>query len=791
MKKIISAWSAGICRFRWLIIVLTPILVVLASAPSQNIYFAHSPDMWFVDDDPINQDFKRLNAKFGDTQNLLVGVSSASDESVIAAEPLEALRDIHEFLLTRAEVVDVQSLINYQYIRAEDDILTIEDLVDRDAPPFGLIPDSATAETVERTLSGEPIAVGDLVTQDMRHTALIAELHLVEGGRVDHHLALIDALDEFLEIQAYDDKGIAVTVFGRPYISHALASGTIEDQILFYPLLLVLVTVLNLLVFRDFRSVVGPIMVIFSAVMVVFSIQGLMHWPTTAANGLMPFLIIIICVGICAHFMMAFYRYLGTGMTSFEAVEGTLLSLARPASFAALTTIFGFIALTVTALEPLRQYGILAMIGVASCLFFCFLLLPAILATAKKAPSWARAAGGDEEAAGETVLTRMTGLSARNPVTVTAIAALVFIGSIGATLSLKLDTNFVSMFKPESEFRQNFDYFDEVFRGGQAIEIMLDSGRENGVFNPDFLADADALETSLAGYDGTGKPRSALQYIKQMNVALNNGNEDYRRIPDSAEASAQMLLLYENAGPERSLGDQISVDQRFMRISVGAQNMSASETQALVNRMEADFAENWPALDVMLTGDLVLYNRLETLIAQGMVISFGLALGTIMLALVLLFRDMRMTLLATVASVLPIFIGGAVMKAMGIYPDINALIVASVTIGLAVDDSIHYLVRYERGRRAGMSVDRALNQATRKVGSALLLSTVILVGGFSIFFFASMQSGVNFGLLSVIIITSAFLADILVLPALVKIVDRRDMRVTEAMPTSRAVASPA
>lgn len=776
MRQYISNWAARVCRFRWLIILLTPILVVLASAPSQNIYFAHSPDMWFVADDPINRDFKRLNAKFGDTQNLLVGVASADGGPVIAAEPLEALREIHEFLLTRAEIVDVQSLINYQYIRAENDILTIEDLVDRDAPPFGLIPDAATARDVEGRLAAEPIALGDLVTADMRHTALIAELHLVEGGRVDHHLSLINALDEFLEIQAFDDKGIDVTVFGRPYISHSLGTGTIEDQILFYPLLLVLLTVLNLLVFRDFRSVVGPVLVIFSSVMVVFSIQGLMHWPTTAANGLMPFLIIIICIGICAHFMMAFYRYLGRGMTSFAAVEATLTSLARPAGFAALTTMFGFIALTVTNLEPLRQYGILAMIGVASCLFFCFLLLPAILATAKKAPAWARVSEDDERFERATILTRMSDFSARNPVTVTAIAVAIFIGSIGATLSLRLDTNFVSMFKPQSEFRQNFDYFDTVFRGGQSIEIMLDSGRENGVFDPEFLADADALEASLAGYAGTGKPRSALQYIKQMNVALNNGNEDYRRIPDSAEAAAQMLLLYENAGPERSLGDQISVDQRFMRISVGAQNMSASETQALVSRMETDFAANWPALDVMLTGDLVLYNRLETLIAQGMVISFGLALATIMFALVLLFRDMRMTLLATVASVLPIFIGGAVMKAMGIYPDINALIVASVTIGLAVDDSIHYLVRYERGRQAGLSVDRALHQATRKVGSALLLSTVILVGGFSVFFFATMQSGVNFGLLSVIIITSAFLADILVLPALVKMVDRREMR---------------
>lgn len=774
MKDYISVWARLLHRFRWLIITLTPVVVFFATAPAKNIYFAHSPDMWFVEGDQANLDYQTLKENFGESQNLLVGFSQADGSSVIEADLLEAVREVHDFLAARDEVIQVQSLVNYQIIQSQDDTLTIVDLLDREAPPFALIPADQSPAEIESLLSTQPIVLGDMVTNDMRHTAMVAELQMAEGGRVDHHIALVNALKDFIDVNGYAAKGIDLHVFGRPYISHQLTAGTVQDQMLFYPLLALISAVVCLFVFRDFRAVMGPFMLIVNSVMVVYGVQGALGWPTTVANALMPFLVIIIGIGISVHVMMAYFRNLGTGMEPPAALEATLRHLLQPMLYTSLTTGFGFLGIAITNLQPLREYGILAIIGVAASLFFSLTLLPAMLSTIRKAPRWAQGSTAPQTGA----VARLIIWSGVHSRLIVAVCGVMAVLAVAATLSLKLDTNFVNIFKKDSEFQQSFAYFDTEFKGGQSIEIILDSGREDGIYEPAFLAQADALVASLPGYEGMGKARSALDYIKQMNVALNNGDETFRRLPDSAKATAQLLLLYENSGPERSLTDLMSTDRRHLRISVGAQNMSATQTNALIETLSGDIARNWPDLKVTLTGDLALFNQLEILVAKGMVSSFAMSFATIVLSMLVLFRSFRNTLFATLSSVLPIFLGGALMRVMGIYPDINTLIVASVTIGLAVDDSIHFILDYEGARKRGADVDEAIAEAGRSSGSAMLLSTVILAGGFSVFLLASLQSGVNFGLISVVVMVSALLADLILLPALLKQFDRRRELVT-------------
>lgn len=769
MKDFIPAWARLLHRFRWLVITLTPILVFFATAPAKNVYFAHSPDMWFLDGDQANRDYQTLKEIFGESQNLLVGFSQADGSSVIETDLLEAMRELHDFLAARDEVIQVQSLVNYQIIQSQDDTLTIVDLLDREAPPFALIPAGQSPAGIEAKLAREPIVLGDIVTEDMRHSAMVAELQMAEGGRVDHHIALVNALKEFIDLNGYAAKGIDLHVFGRPYISHQLTAGTVQDQMLFYPLLALIAAAVCLFVFRDFRAVMGPFMLIFNSVMVVYGVQGALGWPTTVANALMPFLVIIIGIGISVHVMMSYFRNLGKGLEPPAAIEATLRHLIRPMLFTSLTTAFGFVGIAITKLEPLREYGILAVVGVTACLFFSLTLLPAILSTVRKAPRWASRGDAPHSAA----VSRLIVWAGAHARPVLAVSGVLAVAAVAATLSLKLDTNFVHIFKKGSEFQQSFAYFDTEFQGGQSIEILLDSGRESGIYAPDFLADADALVASLTGYDGLGKARSVLDYIKQMNVALNNGDEAFRVLPGDAKATAQLLLLYENSGPERNLTDLMSTDRRHLRISVGAQNMSASQTHAMIEALSQDIARNWPALQVTLTGDLALYNQLEILVAEGMVTSFAMSLVTIVLSMLILFRSLRNTAFATASSILPIFMGGALMQVMGIYPDINSLIVASVTIGLAVDDSIHFILAYEGARKRGADVDTAIREAGQTSGSAMLLSTVILASGFAVFLLASLQSGVNFGLISVVVIVSALLADLILLPALLKQFDRR------------------
>lgn len=771
----VSTWSSLVIRFRWLIIILIPVLVGLLSAPAGNIYFAHSPDMWFLDDDPVNKSYQELKNKFGDTQYLLVGFSSADGGTVLDPDVLQAVTDTHNFLLDNNQVANVHSLANFQHISSANDTLQINDLLDQDAEEYSLLSSEAERSNVEKILMDQPIILDDLVTRDLRHTAILAETFYQSDGRVDHHVALVDSVKEFLDVQLFSEKNINVYLFGRPYISHQLTSGNVKDQIIMYPLLFLATILLLAFVFRKIRPTILPWVVIVLGVLIAYTVQGLAGWPTTVANASMPFLVIILGVGMSVHVMVDHYRQLAAGYDGLESAKRSINHLFKPTFFTTVTTLFGFVGLSVTELEPLRQYSVLAITGVVACFLLSMTLLPALMSFAKKPPRWATqeliSNGRKKTPSGiAEIIVRM---SVARPKLWVLVGSALFAMSVLMTSLLKMDTNFVNIFKQDSEFRVAFEYFDKEFQGGQAIEFVVDSGSEGSAFEPEFLLVADELESWVNDLPEMGKPVSVLNYIKQMNRSLNNDNQEFWSLPETREQTVQLLLLYENSGPERGIQDLVSVDGRYLRITARASNMSAVETQILTEKIQSHIEQAWPNLSVELTGDLILYNKLENHIAEGMLVSFSVALGTIAICLFGLFRRFGLTLLALIPSVFPIFIGGAVMKIFGIYPDINSLIIASITIGIAVDDTIHYLFRYEQARALGAPPKQAAEIASVGAGKAILLSTIVLSIGFSVFLFSSLMSGVFFGVLSMVVIVFALIGDLLFLPAMLLMTDKR------------------
>lgn len=768
-----NSFVIRLLRFRWLIVLLLPVVIFLASGTAKNIYYAHSPDMWFLEDNPVNQSYQKLNKEFGDNQYLIIGISNKNGDSVIMPESLESVRQLHAFLEEQPEVSNVESLANYQYLRSKNGSLSINDLLNEDVAPFELASTNEEADRISDVLKHEPIIINNLVTNDLKHTALVAETFYEPGGRLDQQIALVNKVEDYIKTYNFDEKGVKVTLFGRPYISKELTGGNVKDQMLFFPFLLLVIITIFTIVFRKFIAVIAPVSVIFMSLLASYGFQGALGWPTTVASASVPFLIVILGTVMSMYFVMEYYQTLlhEPRSTNIEAAAKSIKHLKKPLLFTTFTTVLGFVGLSMTNLIPLRQFGIIASFGVVFCMLISMIYLPALLSFSKspsKKFTKKYLNKGEKFWVANIVIWSM-----KNAKAVTVGFVVIFLGAIVATSSLKMDTNFVQIFKKDSEFRAAFNYFDEVFQGGQSLDLMLEAGGPNAIFDPEFMQSADEIGAYLDAYPELGKPQYVLDYLKQMNVSMHNDDENYRVLPSSREEAAQLLLLYENSGPERNFDDMINSDRSIMRITLRAQNMSAIETRALVDGIKADIHNKWPAVNVEITGELELFNELESHIAKGMVLSFAISLLSIALALLVLFRNFRSTLLALLPSVFPIFVGGAVMKLLGIYPDINALIVASITIGIAVDDSIHLLTRYQDGRNIGMSIHVAAVNAANSVGRAMFLSSAILVLGLSVFLFSSLQSGVNFGILSISVIVSAFLADIIVLPALITVTLRK------------------
>ena len=770
MKKFIEGWASFVVGYRWWLVVLVPIAIVLFSKPAENIFFAHSADMWFLEGDPTLAQYQQLKDRFGDTQYLVVGIEAREEgENVFDPLTMEAISRIHEFLEDHDLVVDVTSLANYQHIVAEEDVIDTSDLIEDPEYVADLLADPVKRQSLAEITSKEEIALDLLVTRDLKHTLVVAETVFKQDGRTDHHVQVVNDLYTFLDIEGYAGKGIVVHIFGRPFISQQFSVGSGKDQGTAYPLIFLISVVLLFAAFRRVSVVFAPWLVIVCAVMIVFSVQGALHWPTSVANASMPFLVIILCIGESMHVMIEYFALRRDGREPKQAAHETITTLWMPSFYTSATTMMGFIGITFTKLAPLREYGALAVVGVVATFVLTLTLLPALLSFIRSVPK-----GGVNKQGGllPVALRRLGDFSLGNAKLLIGLLTLITAGSLYLTFQLSFDSNFVNLFKQDSEFRQSLNYFDRQYKGGQTLEFMISAGdREAGVLDTEFLHRVAALEAYLDGLEQSGKPSSILEYLRKLNFTLHNNEPEYYRLPESANLAAQLLLMYENTAPNQDVADYKTIDNKWLRITVRTTNMSAVETQQLIRDIKTKVETDFPDLEVEITGDLVLFNALDFFIAEGLATSFGFALVTIALCLFVLFRDVKFTLLALFPSVFPIFFAGGAMKLMGIAPDLTTMIIASVTIGIAVDDTIHFLVRYRRARTQGLGLEDSVHSAIVHAGNAIFLSTVVLSLGFSVFLISAMMSSVYFGLFAVIIITMALVGDLVFLPALVRVFD--------------------
>lgn len=764
MKTFIETCARWSVRWRWLVVIGMPLLIVLASGPAANIYFAHSSDMWFSADDPVNKNYQELKDKFGDVQNLLVAVEAKNESnSIIDPKALDAVARIHKFLEKYESVVTVESLANYQYIKSQDDVLTINNLFESPEQAKKILADPNERQRIVGILSNEKIILDDLVTSDMRHTLILAKTQIEAEGRVDKQNKLILDLKDFLAAQNFELDGVNIHIFGRPFISHALSSGNQRDQGIAYPLIIVASALLLGFIFRSAGAIIFPWITIICSLLGVYAVQGALRLPTTVVNSSIPFLMITITIGLTIHVMIDYFKIIAKGVNSKIAAVESISQLSVAMFYTTLTTLIGFAGIGMTNMPPLREYSFISIVGICICFLLSFTLFPALISFVRKAPKWAHETETDS-----LWLTRISKFSRENnkSILVSAGAALVLFA--GMTLSLNMDTNFVKMFKEDSDFRKEFKYFDEVFKGGQSIELIIDSGAEDGIYEPAFLNKVDALQNYLGTINGLGKTSSLLDFLKQLNKSLNNDKPEQWRIADTRELVAQDLFLYENSSPERALTEFYSPDRRYLKVTTRAANMSVLETRKVINQVQDEINRKYSDLHIKITGELQLFNALEVYIAKGTMSSFGFSLLCITLCFIFLFRNVPRSLLAMLPNIFPIFLAGAAMKVTGITPDINTLIIASIALGIAVDDTIHYKIRFENAINEGKSVDEAVDETFRNAGRGVILSCVTLMLGFSVFLFSSMQSSINFGIVAILILFSALISEIFFLPAILK-----------------------
>lgn len=772
MSRLIDAWADFVVAKRALVIAVTLLLLPLVLFTGGTIPFDNSTARYFIAGDPTLEDYDTLLELFGDNEYLIVGLEATGEaDDIFSAETLDALVRISEFLEFHPYVTQLRSLTNYQYLSANDFSLSTEYILD---DPATLAGDPQRIEAIKNTLRQEPLALGTLVTGDFRHTRIAARVEYREETS-EHKVELVQALYDFVAEQGLDEAdSYALHLSGYPLVNERFETVSAEDTARLIPIMIVVMVAILFLSFRSLAAVLLPWFVIAAGLLLLLEIQYYLGIPHTSIDSaaLAPTMIII-GIGITVHVLLEFFRAANAGQPGQQAARETIRHIWLPAFFTAITTAAGFLALSVTRILPIREFALLGAIGPLLLFLFSLTVLPAMLSYIKRLP--AATSSIMDQGIVSRVTRKVPDFTFNNRRSILAAGVAIILFSIWQLPKAQVDNNYVTLFLESSQTRQDIVYFDEVFRGMMTLDIVLDSGADEGIKNPDFLRDLETIQQWLTSHDKLGKVNSVADYLKEINKALNSDDLDWYRLPDSREMAAQFLLLYDSAGANEDLSDIIDFNNRYTRLVVPVVNLPASQMQAELDDIRTYLDSNFAHLNPLLTGTMVLYTVQDIYTAQGMVQSFLVALNVISLFFVLLFRSVRYGLLSIIPSVMPIILAASLAGMLGIYLDQSAVIVFAMTMGIAVDDAIHVMSRYLSIRKTGASTHHAVQRAMNESGRAVVFSSMVLVFGFSVLIFGSFTTVIYVGMFGSIIMALALLGDLVFLPAILFMVDgKRD-----------------
>ena len=770
MTNFVSAWARSVISGRLPIIVATVLLLPAILLTGGPIPFDNSTERYFVAGDPTLLEYDNLIDLFGDNEYLIVGFEATeTSPDIFQPQTLDAIAAISEFLDFHPTITQLRSLTNYEYIHADGDDLRTDYLIDDLA---SLKNNPAEIESVKNILAGEKLALGTLITEDFRHVRIAARVEYREETS-EHKIKVVQDLFEFIAQNNFESDQYRLHLSGYPLVNERYETVSAADTAKLIPIMIVLMIVILFVSFRSLVATLFPWLAIIGGLLIVLELQYYLGIPhTTIDSAALAPTLIIIGIGITVYVLIEFFNFRSAGKESQEAARLTIEHIWLPAFFTAITTSAGFYALSITKILPVKEFALLGAIGPLVLFLFSLTVLPAMLSYL------GNVSNKTKQVLDIGVLTRMTKnvpaftLRNRNRILGLSVVATVF--SIVYLPSIQVDTNYVTLFKEASPTRQDIEYFDDTFKGMMTLDVILDSGEYDGIKSPEFLAEAEAIQAWLSERSTLGPINSLVDYLKEINQALNGNDPAYYRIPETAEMTAQLMFLYESAGANEDLSDIKDFDNQATRLVVPVINMKASDMQTELDEINAYLNTQFPQLNPIVTGTMALYTVQDVYVSDGMVQSFLIALSVITIFFIVLFKSFKYGLLSIIPSVLPILLAGAFAGYLGIYLDQSAVIVFAMTMGIAVDDSIHVMSRYLLAKNQGASTHDAISRSMRESGRAVVFSSIVLVSGFSVLCFGSFTTVIYVGMFGAIIMSLALVGDLLVLPAILYLIDGSD-----------------
>ncbi|WP_420856586.1 efflux RND transporter permease subunit [Vibrio pelagius] len=766
-----SAWYTLPTQRSFITLFVMLAVIAVATFGAKNLYFRGDYNIFFEGTNKQLMAFDEIQTTFAKTDNLSI-VIAPDDGNVFTPETLTLIQNltVDSWQIPYSSRVD--SIANYQHTEALEDDLLVEDLLYEE---YEHTPERIAK--VKQIALNEPLLKNALVSESGDVTIVNVTVQLPEVDKTAEVQEVITAINAMIGKYQADYPNVDFYKAGIIAMNDAFMTSAQEDSSTLVPLMLLVVLVFLTLMLRSFFSVVATLVVIISSILATMGLSGWAGMFLSTATVNVPTLVLTLAVADCVHVIVTMRQAMQRGMTKAEAIQYSIKLNFIPILITSVTTAIGFLMMNMSDSPVLRDFGNLSALGVMIACLLSVSLLPALLnllPVKRLAPS-------TTESEKVTFMDKLGDFVVNNRKALLPGSALVIVIAAALIPLNKVNDESVKYFDTSNEFRQAADFMEQTISGMTNLSIAIKTNESQGIADPVFLQAIGDFTEWLRVQPETDHVATLSDVYKRLNKNMHGDDPSYYQLPLDRELAAQYLLLYEMSLPYGlDLNNQINVDKSSIKMVLTVDNLGSVELVELEERIYAWFAANAPQYEVVVSSPSLMFAHIGETNMASMLSTLPITLVLISALMIFALRSVRLGVISLVPNIAPAIIGFGLWALISGEINLGLSVVVTLTLGIVVDDAVHFLSKYQRARKEGQSAEQAVRYAFHTVGRALWITTVVLVAGFSVLALSGFRLNADMGLLSAIVIFIALVVDFILLPILLMIFDNENHYVSDA-----------
>jgi len=738
----------------WRIFLLSIVVIMFTASGARFLEFTNDYRVFFSEDNPELKAFEAMQDIYTKTDNVLFVVEPENGD-VFSKKTLDVIEQLTDQSWQIPYSTRVDSITNFQHTIAQDDDLQVSDLVEN-----ALESTDNELAYVRYVALNEPLLVNRLVSQQAHVTGVNITIQLPGKTLTEVPEVANFARQIAAEIEAtHPEHKIHIT--GLAMMNNAFGESSQNDMQTLVPIMFLTIIVVLGVLLRSVSAVLGVVIMISSTIMFAMGGMGWLDWKLTAATAGIPTILMTMAVADTVHLLVTFLHNMRSGETRIEAMKDSLRINLQPIFITSITTAIGFLSMNFSDVPPFHDLGNVVAIGVMFAFVLSVTLLPALMMILPIRVKATKQKDGH-------AMMRLSDFVIANQKLLLWGMGLLGIAIISFVPQNRLDDQFVEYFDETVDFRQATEFSNDNLAGIYTLQYSLNQGESGGVSDPAFLQSVESFSQWLRTQDEVMHVQSITDTFKRLNKNMHNDDPAQYRLPESRELAAQYLLLYELSLPYGlDLNDQIDIDKAQTRINITLTNLHTEEMLAMENRVSSWLSENEQQVNFTVASPNLMFAHIGKRNVSSMLIGTTIALIIISFILVIALRSTRIGLISLAPNLIPAGMAFGLWGMTVGMVGMSLSVVAGMTLGIVVDDTVHFLSKYLRARREkGLDAEQAVSYAFNTVGIALWVTSVVLVLGFFVLGQSHFALNADLGAMAAITIAVALIMDFLFLPPL-------------------------